>query len=100
MNHRALRSTLEGLVAATSAVALATAGPAAAASQAGVALTQVSSDPYTDTQAQHATEVEPDIFSHGSTILSAFQVGRVSSGGSSNIGWSLSTDGGSTWTHG
>ena len=100
MNHRALRSTLAGLVAAASAVALATAGPAAAATHAGVALTQVSSDPYTDTQAQHATEVEPDIFSHGSTIVSAFQVGRVSSGGSSNIGWSLSTNGGSTWTHG
>ena len=100
MNHRALRSTLAGLVAAASAVALATAGPAAAASHAGVALTQVSSDPYSDSQAQHATEVEPDIFSHGSTILSAFQVGRVSSGGASNIGWSLSTDGGSTWSHG
>ena len=100
MNHRALRSTLAGLVAAASAVALATAGPAAAAAHAGVALTQVSSDPYTDSQAQHATEVEPDIFSYGSTVLSAFQVGRVSSGGASNIGWSLSTNGGSTWTDG
>ena len=102
MNHRALRSSLAAVVAAACAVALATAaGPAAAAtSRAGVALTQVSSDPYSDTQAQHATEVEPDIFSYGSTILSAFQVGRVSGGGASNIGWSLSTDGGSTWTHG
>jgi hypothetical protein len=100
MNFRALRSTLAAAVAVASAVALATAGPAAAASHAGVALTQVSSDPYTDSQAQHATEVEPDIFSHGSTVLSAFQVGRVSSGGASNIGWSLSTDGGSTWSHG
>jgi len=101
MNHRVFRSTLAALVAAASAVALATAAnPAAAATRAGVALTQVSSDPYTDSQAQHATEVEPDIFSYGSTVLSAFQVGRVSSGGASNIGWSLSTDGGSTWTHG
>ncbi|MFD0327743.1 hypothetical protein ACFQZC_04635 [Streptacidiphilus monticola] len=64
------------------------------------ALTQVSSDPYSDTQAQHATEVEPDTYSYGSTVVSAFQVGRVSGGGASNIGWATSTDGGQTWTHG
>jgi hypothetical protein len=34
------------------------------------------------------------------TIVSAFQVGRVSGGGSSNIGWAASTDGGSSWTNG
>jgi hypothetical protein len=67
---------------------------------ANVAVTQVSSDPYTDAQAQHRTEVEPDTFAFGSTIVSAFQVGRVSGGGSSNIGWARSGDGGSTWTHG
>ncbi|WP_084725142.1 putative Ig domain-containing protein, partial [Streptacidiphilus melanogenes] len=64
------------------------------------ALTQVSSDPYSDSQAQHATEVEPDTFSFGSTIVSAFQVGRVTGGGASNVGWATSTDGGQTWTHG
>jgi len=32
--------------------------------------------------------------------VSAFQVGRVSGGGSSNIGFATSTDGGATWTHG
>ncbi|RAG85126.1 hypothetical protein DN069_13440 [Streptacidiphilus pinicola] len=64
------------------------------------ALTQVSSDPYSDSQAQHATEVEPDTFSYGNTVVSAFQVGRVSGGGASNIGWATSTDGGQTWTHG
>jgi hypothetical protein len=37
----------------------------------------VSTDPYTDTQAQHQTEVERDTFQFGSTIVSAFQVGRV-----------------------
>ncbi|WP_370152210.1 putative Ig domain-containing protein [Streptacidiphilus sp. EB129] len=63
-------------------------------------LTQVSSDPYSDSQAQHATEVEPDTYSYGSTVVSAFQVGRVSSGGASNIGWATTTDGGQTWTHG
>lgn len=67
---------------------------------ANVALTQVSNDPFTDTQAQHQTEVEPDTFSFGSTIVSAFQTGRVSGGGSSDIGWATSTNGGSTWTNG
>jgi hypothetical protein len=67
---------------------------------ANVAVTQVSHDIFTDSQAQHNTEVEPDTFVSGSTIVSAFQVGRVFGGGSSDIGWATSTDGGSTWTHG
>jgi hypothetical protein len=65
-----------------------------------VALTQVSNDPYTDAQAQHQTEVEPDTFRFGNTIVSAFQVGRVFGGGASNIGWATSTNGGATWTRG
>jgi hypothetical protein len=67
---------------------------------ANVTVTQVSHDVYTDAQAQHNTEVEPDTFVSGSTIVSAFQVGRVSGEGASNIGWATSTDGGATWTHG
>ena len=67
---------------------------------ANVTLTQVSHDIYTDAQAQHNTEVEPDTFTFGTTIVSAFQVGRVSGGGSSNIGWATSTNSGATWTHG
>lgn len=63
-------------------------------------LTKISSDPYTNTTSQHATEVEPDTYSSGSTIVSAFQVGRFNNGGSSNIGWATSTNGGSTWTQG
>ncbi len=63
-------------------------------------LVRVSTDRYTDAQAQHRTEVEPDTFSHGTTIVSVFQVGRVPTGGSSNIGWATSTDGGGTWRHG
>ncbi|HEV2346714.1 MAG TPA: exo-alpha-sialidase [Actinocrinis sp.] len=66
----------------------------------GITLTQVSTDPFTDTDAQHATEVEPDTFAYGSTIVSAFQVGRVYGGGSSDLGWATSTNGGSTWSHG
>src|SRR5258708_25864289 len=70
------------------------------AAGANVTVTQVSQDIFTDAQAQHNTEVEPDTFASGSTIVSAFQVGRVSGGGSSDIGWATSTNGGATWAHG
>lgn len=101
MNPRIHRTALAAVAAATIAVPLIASNlPAYAATPAAVTLTQVSSDPYHDTQAQHATEVEPDIFSFGKTIVSDFQVGRVFGGGASNIGWSTSTDGGATWTHG
>ncbi len=63
-------------------------------------LVQISSDPYTNTTSQHATEVEPDTFAAGSTWVSAFQVGRFFNGGGSNIGFATSTDGGSTFTSG
>jgi hypothetical protein len=63
-------------------------------------LTSISTDPYTNTTSQHATEVEPDTFAAGSTIVSTFQVGRFFDGGATNIGWGRSTDGGSTWTKG
>ncbi len=66
---------------------------------ANVTLTQISSDPYTNTTSYHATEVEPDTFSFGSTIVSTFQVGRFTNGGASNIGWATSPDGGTTWIH-
>jgi hypothetical protein len=101
--HLLLRSarTRTVRVAATSVpVAVAIVLFTATAVYANVAVTQVSSDPYTDAQAQHRTEVEPDTFSFGNTIVSAFQVGRVSGGGASNIGFATSSDGGATWTHG
>ncbi|WP_323746964.1 hypothetical protein [Catenulispora pinisilvae] len=66
----------------------------------GPTLQKVSTDPYTDTDAQHATEVEPDTFAYGNTVVAAYQVGRVNGGGSSNLGWATSTDGGTTWTNG
>ena len=67
---------------------------------AAVSLTRVSNDPYTNAASQHRTEVEPDTFSFGSTIISAFQVGRIFGGGSANIGWATSTNGGQNWTNG
>jgi hypothetical protein len=67
---------------------------------AGPALTQVSADPFTNTGTQHATEVEPDIFSFGGTIVGAFQVGRSFIAGSSDLGWAMSSNNGATWRHG
>ncbi len=66
----------------------------------GAPLVRVSSDPYTNTTSQHKTEVEPDNYASGSTIVNAFQEGRFSDGGSSNNGWATSTDNGTTWKHG
>ena len=33
-------------------------------------------------------------------MVTAFQVGRIESGGAAGIGWATSTDGGHTWTSG
>jgi hypothetical protein len=67
---------------------------------ANVTVTRVSTDPFTNSTSQHATEVEPDTFAFGSTIVSAFQTGRFFDGGASDIGFATSTDGGATWTAG
>src|SRR5712692_4599190 len=61
---------------------------------ANVTLIQLSSDPFTNSTSQHATEVEPDTFASGSTLVSAFQVGRFFNGGASDIGFATSTNGG------
>ncbi len=63
-------------------------------------LTQISSDPFTNTTSNHKTEVEPDTFAFGNTIVSAFQQGRFFDGGGSDIGFATSTNGGVTWVHG
>src|SRR5947207_11803215 len=67
----------------------------------GSSLLRISQDPYTSpTPGQHRTEVEPDTYSNGSTIVSAFQVGRVFNGGGTNIGFATSNNGGTNWTEG
>lgn len=73
-------------------------GTAPALAQKG--LVQISSDPFTNSSSQHATEVEPDTFAFGSTFVSAFQVGRIYDGGGADLGFATSTNGGATWTHG
>jgi hypothetical protein len=65
-----------------------------------VSLTQISSDSFTVPPGQHATEVEPHVLANGSTLVSAFQVGRIVGGGGTAIGWATSSDGGTTWSHG
>jgi hypothetical protein len=72
----------------------------APAAHAQVSLTQISSDPFTVGPGQHATEVEPHVLANGTTLVAAFQTGRISPGGATAIGWATSTDGGSTWTNG
>jgi hypothetical protein len=78
------------------ALVVSTAGAAAAAPP----LTTLSTDPYTNTTSYHQTEVEPDTFSFGSTIVATFQVGRFSDGGSSNLGYATTTNNGASWTNG
>jgi hypothetical protein len=91
---------LAAAVSAACAVALIGAGSAGA----NVALTRVSADPFTYGPAMdgapvsHATEVEPDTFAHGSTVVGAFQVARVFDGGGVDIGVARSANGGRTWS--
>jgi hypothetical protein len=86
------RATGAGALAAV-LVTTAGVGPAGA----NVALTRVSSDPFTNTTSQHATEAEPDTFANGSTVVGTFQVGRFFNGGATDIGFVRSGDGGATW---
>jgi hypothetical protein len=69
----------------------------AGSASANVPLTPVSVDPFTNASSQHATEVEPDTFAFGSTVVATYQVGRFFNGGASDIGFARSTDGGATW---
>src|SRR5690242_12848459 len=66
----------------------------------------LSTDPFNQTTCHgsaatsHQTEVEPDSFSNGSTIVAAFQVGRIYDGGACAIGFATSTNNGASWTSG
>src|SRR6478735_2431688 len=75
-------------------LAAATAAPAGA-----VGVTQIHTDPFTNSTSQHATEVEPDTFSDHGTTIATMQVGRFFDGGASDIGWSRTTNG-TSWTQG
>jgi hypothetical protein len=85
-------SRLPRAFALAAVLATALAVPASA----NVALTKISADPFTNSDSQHATEVEPDTFSDHGTVVSAFQVGRFFDGGASDIGWTRRGSTGST----
>ena len=80
--------------------AISSAFPAAAATL------NIGTDPFTQSTCaasnttNHQANVEPDSFSNGSTIVAAYQVGRIYDGGACAIGFSTSTDNGVTWTAG
>lgn len=66
-------------------------------------LVKISADKFTNSNSVHKTEVEPDFFAWGNTIVGTFHVARVPGSigwGSADVGWSTSTDGGKTWTYG
>ncbi len=88
------------IAAVLAAAALSAAFGTAYAASGNVSVQKVSSDPFTNTSSYHKTQVEPDTFAWGNTIVGVFQTGRFYDGGSSDIGWATSTDGGTTWTHG
>jgi len=64
---------------------------------------KISNDNFTNTDSVHKTEVEPASFAWGSTIVSAFHVGRrpgTIGWGSADVGFATSTNGGKTWKYG
>jgi len=65
-----------------------------------VVATPISQDPYTNQSSQHRTQLEPDSFGYGNTVVATFQTGRFFDGGSSNIGWATTTNAGRTWSTG
>jgi BNR repeat-like domain len=90
-------------VVAVSGLAAAVVGPAGSAS---AAVSAIGTDPFTQTTCKassttnHHANVEPDTFASGSTIVAAFQVGRVYDGGACAIGFATSTTNGASWTNG
>jgi hypothetical protein len=91
------RQAMRSLLAVVAAFAVGSATPAFAEEH---AIVKVSDDPFTNAASQHRSEVEPDTFAFGGTIVSAFQVGRIFDGGASDIGFATSRDGGEHWVHG
>jgi hypothetical protein len=66
-------------------------------------LVKISTDTFTNSDSVHETEVEPDIFAWGNTIVTTFHVARRPGSigwGSADVGFATSTDGGQTWTSG
>jgi hypothetical protein len=71
-----------------------------ARAHAQVPLIQISKDMFHNSSSQHKSEVEPDSYSWGTTMVAAFQVARVFDGGGADLGFATTTDSGKTWTFG
>jgi hypothetical protein len=101
--HRAVRvSSRRGLWITLFAMLLTVAFVTPSLAKQGAPI-MISQDPFgavAGAVGQHATEVEPDSFSFGNTTVAAFQTGRVPDGGSTDIGFAVSDDGGQNWSHG
>jgi BNR repeat-like domain len=94
-------AALAGPPAASAPPPPATAPPPPAAPQPPArTLTRLSSDVFTNTSSWHRTQVEPDSFAFGSTVVTAFQSGRFYDGGASDLGFATSKDAGRTWANG
>jgi hypothetical protein len=63
-------------------------------------LIRLSTDKFHDSASEHRTEVEPDTFAWGATLVSTFQVSRIFAHGGADIGFATSTNSGKTWTSG
>ena len=66
-------------------------------------LARISVDNLANSDSDHKTEVEPDMFAWGNTIVTAFHVARRPGSigwGSGDVGFSTSIDGGKTWHYG
>jgi hypothetical protein len=95
---RSVSRNLPSLLAGLATLVLCCVSAVAAHGQ--VSLVKISSDPFTVGPGQHATEVEPHVLANGTTLVAAFQTGRIVPGGATAIGWATSTNGGTTWTSG
>ena len=64
-------------------------------------IVQISQDLFSNHGSQHQTEVEPGSYAFGNTVVVAYQAGRFNlNGGSSDVSWATSIDGGITWNYG
>jgi hypothetical protein len=97
LGERGLRGAWSTVAVVAAAVGLLV---VASGSAGTVIATPISNDPYTNASSQHKTQLEHDSFAYGNTIVATFQTGRFFDGGSSNIGWATSMNGGRTWTTG
>jgi hypothetical protein len=61
---------------------------------------QLSWDAEWNSLAQHETQVEPDSFAYGRTMVAVFQSGRYLGGGAATIGFATTRDGGRSWRSG